>query len=72
MTFSGLDNTGRLVEIVELPGHPFFVAGQFHPELRSRPTEPAPALPRLRRRRAGVPAGSLGDTPVASGIAAAG
>jgi CTP synthase len=30
------------VEIVELPDHPFFVAGQFHPELKSRPTRPHP------------------------------
>ena len=33
---------GRLVEIVELEGHPFFMAGQFHPELKSRPTRPHP------------------------------
>jgi CTP synthase len=42
MVFSGLDITGRLVEIIELRDHPFFVAGQFHPELRSRPTNPHP------------------------------
>jgi CTP synthase len=42
MVFSGADKTGRLAEIVELPDHPFFVAGQFHPELRSRPTNPHP------------------------------
>jgi CTP synthase len=42
MVFSGMDKTGRLAEIVELPDHPFFVAGQFHPELRSRPTNPHP------------------------------
>ena len=41
--FSGhVDKTGRLVEIIELPDHPFFVAGQFHPELKSRPTRPHP------------------------------
>jgi CTP synthase len=33
---------GRLVEIIELEGHPFFMAAQFHPELRSRPTRPHP------------------------------
>ena len=33
---------GRLAEIIELPSHPFFIAGQFHPELRSRPTRPHP------------------------------
>jgi CTP synthase len=42
MVFSGMSPDGRLVEIVELPDHPFFIAGQFHPELRSRPTRPHP------------------------------
>jgi CTP synthase len=42
MVFSVMSPDGRLVEIIELPGHPFFVAGQFHPELRSRPTRPHP------------------------------
>ena len=32
----------RLVEIIELPEHPFFVASQFHPEFNSRPTHPEP------------------------------
>ncbi len=32
----------RLVETIELPGHPFFVASQFHPEFKSRPERPAP------------------------------
>ncbi|HXF36801.1 MAG TPA: CTP synthase [Actinomycetota bacterium] len=42
MVFSGTSPDGRLVEVIELPDHPFFVAGQFHPELRSRPTRPHP------------------------------
>jgi len=42
LVFSGLSPDGRLVEIIELPEHPFFVAGQFHPELKSRPTRPHP------------------------------
>jgi CTP synthase len=42
LVFSGMDKAGRLVEIIELPGHPFFVASQFHPELKSRPTNPHP------------------------------
>ncbi len=42
LVFSGTSPDGRLVEIIELPDHPFFVAGQFHPELRSRPTRPHP------------------------------
>ena len=40
--FSGLSPDGKLVEIIELPDHPWFVAGQFHPEFRSRPWEPHP------------------------------
>ena len=31
-----------LVEIVEIKDHPYFIAGQFHPELKSRPNRPAP------------------------------
>jgi CTP synthase len=42
LVFSGMSPDGRLVEIIELQGHPFFMAGQFHPELRSRPTRPHP------------------------------
>jgi CTP synthase len=42
MAFSGMSPDGRLVEIIELPDHPFFMAGQFHPELKSRPTRPHP------------------------------
>ncbi|MFB3738313.1 MAG: CTP synthase [Candidatus Velamenicoccus archaeovorus] len=42
LVFSGLSKDQRLVEIIELADHPFFVAGQFHPELRSRPTRPHP------------------------------
>ena len=42
MVFSGMSPDRRLVEIIELPGHPYFIAGQFHPELRSRPTRPHP------------------------------
>ena len=42
MTFSGVSPDGQLVEIIELPDHPFFVATQFHPELKSRPSRPHP------------------------------
>jgi CTP synthase len=42
MVFSGISPDRRLVEIIELPDHPYFIAGQFHPELRSRPTRPHP------------------------------
>ena len=39
---SGTFQEGRLVEVIELPDHPWFVASQFHPEFKSRPTRPAP------------------------------
>src|SRR5262245_3784748 len=42
LVVSGTFQQGRLVEIVELPDHPWFVASQFHPEFKSRPTRPAP------------------------------
>lgn len=40
--FSGLSPDGRLVEIIEIEDHPYFVASQFHPEFVSRPTRPQP------------------------------
>src|SRR5262245_30701352 len=39
---SGTTPDERLVEIIEIPDHPFFVASQFHPEFKSRPERPAP------------------------------
>ena len=42
MRWSGTSPDGRLVEFLELPQHPFFVATQAHPELRSRPNRPHP------------------------------
>lgn len=42
MVMSGFSPDGRLVEIVELKDHPWFVATQFHPEFRSRPNRPHP------------------------------
>jgi CTP synthase len=41
-TISGTSPDGRLVEIIELPEHPFFLATQFHPEFSSRPSSPHP------------------------------
>ena len=58
LVISGTSPDGRLVEICELPDHPWFVASQFHPEFKSRPTRPAPlfrdfvgAAARLRKQR---------------------
>ena len=42
LMFSGLSPDGLLPEIVEIPGHPWFVGVQYHPELKSRPFEPHP------------------------------
>lgn len=39
---SGTSPDGRLVEIIEYPNHPFFIASQFHPEFQSRPSHPHP------------------------------
>ena len=47
MICSGTSPDGRLVEIVEIPSHPFFIAGQFHPEFKSRPNRPAPLFKAL-------------------------
>jgi CTP synthase len=54
----GTSPDDRLVEVIELPQHPFFMASQFHPEFKSRPNRPEPlfrefvgaALERARRR----------------------
>ena len=46
---SGTSPDGNLVEIVELENHPYFIAGQFHPELKSRPNRPAPLFVGLIR-----------------------
>ncbi|MDX1645985.1 MAG: CTP synthase [Longimicrobiales bacterium] len=42
MTISGTSPDGGLVEMIEITDHPWFIAGQFHPELKSRPTRPHP------------------------------
>jgi CTP synthase len=67
LVVAGTYQGGQLVEIVELPDHPWFVASQFHPEFKSRPTRPAPlfrefvgaALDRARSR-AGAPVEAAG------------
>ncbi len=42
LTFSGTSPGGGLIEMIEITDHPWFIAGQFHPELKSRPTRPHP------------------------------
>jgi CTP synthase len=58
LVMSGTSPDGRLVEVVEIPDHPFFVASQYHPEFKSRPDRPAPLFREfvgcaLERARAG-------------------
>jgi CTP synthase len=63
MKVAGLYRELNLVEIVELPDHPWFVGVQFHPELRSRPSDPHPlfrgfvhaAVEERRRREGSLP-----------------
>ncbi|MEA2671063.1 MAG: synthase [Chloroflexota bacterium] len=69
MLVSGVSPNGRLVEIVELRDHPFFVASQFHPEFRSRPSVPHPLFRDFLGavcERAGVPSAPAGAAAVAS------
>jgi CTP synthase (UTP-ammonia lyase) len=55
MRFSGVSPDGRLIEYIELRDHPWFVATQAHPELKSRPNRPHP----LFRDFVGAAAGDL-------------
>jgi CTP synthase len=71
MRLSGVSPDGQLVEIVEIPEHPWFLAVQFHPEFKSRPLDPHPlfrgfikAALEYRRRR--------GVTPTLAGLRVAG
>ncbi|HSH75982.1 MAG TPA: CTP synthase [Longimicrobiales bacterium] len=61
LSISGTSPDGGLVEMVEITDHPWFLAGQFHPELKSRPTRPHPLFASFvaaaaRYARAGRPA----------------
>jgi CTP synthase len=71
MRCSGLSPDGSLVEMIELPDHPWFVGCQFHPELKSRPTRPHPLFAGFvgaaRQHRRTVPA--AGRQPKPSSLA---
>ncbi len=62
LRISGEWTEGGLVEIIELSDHPWFLAGQFHPELKSRPMRPHPLfasfIAAAVRRRDGLPMGA--------------
>ncbi|OGW87011.1 MAG: CTP synthase [Omnitrophica bacterium RIFCSPHIGHO2_02_FULL_46_11] len=60
LQISGVYQNGKLVEIVELENHPWFVAGQFHPEFKSKPDKPHPLFKAfvgksLELKRSGLP-----------------
>jgi len=50
LVFSGMSPNGRLVEIIEVKDHPFYVATQFHPEYKGRPTRPHPLFNKFVER----------------------
>jgi CTP synthase len=70
LVVSGTSPDERLVEIIEITDHPFFVASQFHPEFKSRPERPAPlfrdfvgaALERMQQRPPAEPEPVVADT----------
>jgi CTP synthase len=73
LTVSGTSPDKRLVEMIELPGHPYFVGCQFHPEFKSRPQAPAPLFQsfiaaalqaRMERRRPTTAPASSGSAGV--------
>ncbi|ORZ00723.1 CTP synthase [Syncephalastrum racemosum] len=55
LSFVGKDESGERMEIVELPGHPFFVGCQYHPEYITRPLRPVPLFCGLVHAAAGLP-----------------
>jgi len=69
VVFSGVSPDGSLVEILELPSHPFFLAVQFHPELKSRPRRPHPLFREFVRAAVDQREGSLREAAEARGDA---
>ena len=58
LIMSGTSPDQSLVEVIELPDHPWFIACQFHPELKSRPTRPHPLFASFIKAAAAHAAGS--------------
>ena len=71
LRISGLSPDGKLVEMIELKEHPWFVAGQFHPELKSRPTKAHPLFREFVRaaaKRKGDNSEALPSRPRTGGL----
>lgn len=75
LVLSGASPDDRLVEMIELPSHPYFVGCQFHPEFRSRPLDPHPLFVtfiraavehamRGEKREVAAARGQSGTTPI--------
>ncbi len=60
MAFTGIDSDKDLVEIVEVPGHPWFVAVQYHPEFKSKPTASHPLFREFVKASRAFADGTLG------------
>jgi len=71
LVISGISPDGRLVELVELTDHPWFVGCQFHPELKSRPTRPHPLFSSFIRA-ASLQAGLVDGPAVHDAVGAGG
>ncbi|HSF39486.1 MAG TPA: CTP synthase, partial [Thermoanaerobaculia bacterium] len=75
LVISGLSPDGKFVEMVELPDHPWYLGCQFHPEYKSKPTEPHPlfvsyieaALAHQQRRERGEPAAATAPKALSEG-----
>jgi CTP synthase len=67
LIISGTSPDERLVEIVELRDHPYFVASQFHPEFKSRPQRPAPLFREFVRAALEYKNARQGDDGMADG-----
>ncbi|CAA7408655.1 unnamed protein product [Spirodela intermedia] len=63
LSFVGKDETGRRMEVLELPTHPYFIGAQFHPEFRSRPGRPSALFLGLIAASCGQLDGLLRDPP---------
>jgi len=62
LVISGTSPDRELVEIVELPNHPWFVASQFHPEFKSRPNRPHPLFVGMVKAAVALQATAAGKT----------
>ena len=77
LAITGRSPDGKLAEMVELPGHPYFVSCQFHPEFKSRPLQPHPLFSSFiraglerRARRGRTARDGAGVEPAGEGIIA--